>query len=113
MSYPIFLFLLNNIQYTELTKYKEKIYKLLDNIIIVNLRAEYRWIGLLCAPSINHFNPIIFNSIGLSINNNFTPNNIYYHDGMLNNGCINALKDGEDWKNIGIPYIVLCKKIEA
>ena len=43
-------------------------------------------------------NTIVFNPIGISIDKKFTPNNIYYHDGMLNNGCIMALKKGEDWK---------------
>ena len=113
VSYPLFLFILFDFQYTELAKYKEKIYKLLEEKIILNLRTEYRLIGMICAPHINHYNTIIFNPIGQSINKNFTANNIYYHDGMLNNGCIIALKDGEDWKNIGIPYIVLYKKIEA
>ena len=30
---------------------------------------------------------------------------------MFNNGNIMSLKLGEDWKSIGIPYIVLYKKI--
>ena len=31
---------------------------------------------------------------------------------MHNNGHIEFLKKGEDWKDIGIPYIVLYKLIE-
>ena len=34
------------------------------------------------------------------------------NDGMCNNSCIVALKKGEDWKNKGIPYIALYKKLE-
>ena len=45
------------------------------------------------------------------LNTNFTANNIYYLDGMLNNGRISTLKIGEDWKRIGISYIVLYKKL--
>ena len=45
------------------------------------------------------------------INSQLTPNNIYFHDGMFNDGSITALKKGEDWKNVGIPYIILYKKL--
>lgn len=31
---------------------------------------------------------------------------------MLNNGNIVAIKKGEDWKNVGIPYIAVYKKLE-
>ena len=47
------------------------------------------------------------------INNKFTQNKIYYHDGMKNGGKIMELKEGEDWKEIGIPYLVINKKIEV
>ena len=112
LSYPVFLFLLFDFQYNELTNYKDKIYKLLKDKITLNFRTEYRLIGIIGAPKINHYNAIIFNPMGPSINKKFTQNNIYYHDGMLNNGCIISLKKGEDWKNIGIPYIALYKKVE-
>ena len=102
LSYPVFLFLLFDFQYSELTNYKDKIYKLLKDKITLNFRTEYRLIGIIGAPKINHYNAIIFNPMGPSINKKFTPNNIYYHDGMLNNGCIISLKKGEDWKSIGI-----------
>ena len=111
LNFPKFLFILFDFQYSELSKYKEKIYKLLEDKIILMLRTEYKLIGLINAPSINHYNTIIFNPLGRSINKYFTPNNIYYHDGMCNNGCIVALKKGEDWKNKGIPYIALYKKL--
>ena len=61
---------------------------------------------------IYHFNIVIFIPIGLTINYYFTHNNIYYHDGLRNKGRINALKEEENWKNIGIPNIVLYKKLD-
>ena len=49
--------------------------------------------------------------MGLINNFYLNSNNIYHHDGMLNDGCIIPLKKGEDWKNEGIPYIALYKKL--
>ena len=112
LNFPKFLFILFDFQYSELSKYKEKIYKLLEDKIILMLRSKYKLIGLINAPSINHYNTIIFTPIERSTNKYFTLNNIYYHDYMCNNGCIVALKKGEDWKNKGIPYIALYKKLE-
>ena len=109
-SYPEFLFILFDFQYSELVKNKENIYKLLDNTIAFNLKTEYKLVGIIAAPKNNHYNAIIFNPIGV-LNTNFTANNIYYHDGMINNGRISTLKMGEDWKKIGIPYIALYKKL--
>ena len=112
MSYPVFLFLLFDFQYSELVKYKDNIYKLLDDKIALNIKIDYKLIGLIAAPSKNHYNTIIFNPLGSTINSYFSSNNIYYHDGMLNDGHILALNKGEDWKKIGIPYIALYKKLE-
>ena len=110
-SYPIFLFLLFDFQFSELTQYKDKIYKLVENTVALNIRLEYKLVGLISALKRNHYNTIIFNPIGSTIVPKFTANNIYYHEGMLNNGNITFLKLGEDWKSIGIPYIALYKKI--
>ena len=85
---------------------------MLEDKITLNLRTEYWLKGIICAPKGNHYNTIVFNPIGISIDKKLTPNNIYYHGGILNNGSIMALKNGEDWKKIGIPYIALYKKIE-
>lgn len=112
VSYPIFIFILFDFQYSDLVKNKNNIFKLIGDNIILNIKAEYRIVGIICAPTINHFSTIIFNPIGSTINSNFGSNYIYYHDGTLNNGKINVLKESEDWRNIGIPYIVLYKKIE-
>ena len=60
---------------------------------------------------LNNSYAIIFNPIGV-IKSYYSANNIYYHDGMLNDGHILALNKGEDWKKIGIPYIALYKKLE-
>ena len=66
---------------------------------------------MIAAPGRNHYNTIIFNPTGHTINSNFTPNNIYFHDRMLNEGNIIALIEGENWKEKGIPYIVVYKKL--
>ena len=73
------------------------------------LKIEYKLIGIITAPKINHHNIIIFNPMGLINNINLSLNNIYYRGEMLNDGCIISLKKGENWKNIGIPYILCIK----
>ena len=39
-SYPTFLFILFDFQFSELNLYKDKIYKLVDNILAFNIRLE-------------------------------------------------------------------------
>ena len=63
-------------------------------------------------PSFNRYNIIIFNPVGLLINTNFNPSKIYYHDSLDNNGKIAEIDENMNWKNFGIPYIVLYEKIE-
>ena len=109
-TYPEFLFILFDFQYSDLVKNKDNIFNLLDSKIAFNLKTEYKLVGIIAAPKNNHYNAIIFNPIGV-LNTAFSANNIYYHDGMLNNGRITTLKVGEDWKRIGIPYIALYKKL--
>ena len=104
-----FIFLnINNINNTNifnvlLSKYKE--------IINMHLNAEkYQdkliLVKLIRTPFRNHYNTIIFNSLESTTNSSFSSDNIYYHDGMKNGGNIVTLKQGDDWKKIGIPYIV-------
>ena len=68
-------------------------------------------IGIITVPVKNHYNTIIFNPIGITINQYFKNNYIYYHDGLLNNGKITVLNKGEDWHHIGISYIIIYKKL--
>ena len=75
-SYPIFLFLLFEPQFSELNRHKDKIYKLLDNTIAFNIRLEYKLVGIIRAPKRNHYNTIIFNPICSTIDPKFTANNI-------------------------------------
>ena len=112
ISYPNFIFLIFDFQYTELNKNKAQIYKLIEDRLVLNLDAEYKLSGIISVPSFNHYNTIIFNPIGLSINTNFNPSKIYYHDGLDNNGKIAEIDENMNWKDIGIPYIVLYKKID-
>ena len=37
---------------------------------------------------------------------------IYYHDGKKNNGKIDMLQSGVDWKDLGIPYILVYELIK-
>ena len=91
---------------------KEQIFKLIVDHLVLNINAEYKLSGIIAAPSYNHYNTIIFNPIGLTINSHFTPDKIYYHDGLDNHGNIEQINENMDWKNKGIPYIVLYKKYE-
>ena len=76
--------------------YKDKILNLIEEKIVLNINVEYKLIGIISVPNRNYYNTIIFNPIGSAIDSHFTANNIYYHDCMLNNDHIEAIKDGED-----------------
>ena len=111
ISYPIFIFFLFDFQYPELSSFKNNIYKLVEEKVVLNLKEEYKLLGLIAVPKRNHYNTIIFNPIGQNIINKFTQNKKYYYDGMKNGGKIVELNEGEDWKEIGISYMVQYKKI--
>ena len=70
---------------------------------------EYHLVGIIAAPKANHFNCIVFNPLGKTFDPYFKSNNIYYNDCEKNNGKITSLSKDYDWKNLGIPYIVLYK----
>ena len=110
-EFPIFIFLLFDFQYSDLYKYKDNIYKLIEETITLSINAEYKLLGVIAAPNYNHYNTIIFNPIGQTIHNSFTPNKIYYHDEMKNKRKIMSITNGTDWRSLGIPYIVLYKKL--
>ena len=90
--------------FSDLIKYKEIIFKLVEEKIILNFNLEYKLISFISCPYYNHYNAIIFNPIGSNIDQHFTSNCIYYHDGTKNEGRITKLNANEDWYNIGIPY---------
>ena len=71
------MFLLFDFQYTKLELYKAQIYKLVEKKLTLNIKVEYKHIGMIAAQSINHYNTIIFSPIGQAINPNFIPTNIY------------------------------------
>ena len=101
-SYPNYLIILFDMAYPELVKYKDNIFKLTEKLK-----------GLISLPSFNHYICIIFNPIGRIINHFFKASNIYYHDGKENNGKIAMIKSGDDWKNLGIPYILVYELIKC
>ncbi len=96
-------------QFDELEIYKNDIFSINENKILLNIKVEYNLVGIIAAPKANHFNSIIFNPLGKTIDSYFKSNFIYYHDGEKNNGKVTSLGKNEDWKNLGIPYIVLYK----
>ena len=101
--------MLFDFQFSDLYKFRDQIFKLIEEKLVLNTYIEYKLSGIIAAPSYNHYSTIIFNPMGSTINSHFTPNYIYYHDGMLNNGKIMPISEGLDWKTLGIPYIVFYK----
>ena len=112
ISQPEIIFLLFDFPYSELNKLKNKIYDLIEDKIVFTINTEYKLSGIIAVPSQNHYNTIIFNPMGLTINKEFTPDKIYYHDGLHNNGMIMQIKENMNWRNVGIPYVVLYEKID-
>ena len=80
-SYPKTLFVLFDMAFSDLIKYKDVIFKLVEEKIILNFNVEYKLAGIISCPYYNHCNAFIFNPIGSNIDQNFTSNFIYYHDG--------------------------------
>ena len=85
--------------YSDLVNDKDNIFNLTQDKLILNLQKEYKLKGMISLPSFNHYICIIFNPIGRIINEYFKANNIYYHDGKKNNGKIDMLQSGVDWKD--------------
>ena len=56
---------------------------------------------------INHYNSIIFNSSWIKINLKLNCNIIYQYEGLINNGIITALMEGEDWYSFDYAYIII------
>ena len=65
--------MLFDFQYSDLYKYKDNIYQLIEETITLSINAEYKLLGVIAAPNYNHYNTIIFNPIGQTIHNSFTP----------------------------------------
>ena len=102
ISYPEFIFILFDFQYSELNKFNDQNFKLIEEKLVLNINTEYKLSGIIAAPSYNHYNTIVFNPIGITINSNFWANNNYYHDGTLNNGNNMSITEEMDWKSLGI-----------
>ena len=73
--------ILFDVSYSDLLKYKENIFKISEDKIILNLNIEYKLKGIIAVPSFNHYCCIIFNPRGNYVKNYFQSNLIYYHDG--------------------------------
>ena len=61
------MFLLFDFQYNELNIYKNDIFNIIEEKIILNIKVEYDLVGIIAAPKANHFNCIIFNPLGKNI----------------------------------------------
>ena len=72
---------------------------------MLNVDAEYKLSGIIEVPSSNIYNIIIFNHVGLTINKTFSPNKIYFHNGLYNDGNIVENTENKDLKEIGIIII--------
>ena len=95
MKYSDKMFLLFDMQFDELHSNKDMIYKIVEDKIVLKLNYEYKLVGIIAAPKPNHFNAIIFNPLGNTIDTHFKRNLIYYHDGLINEGLIIPLKEGK------------------
>ena len=112
-SFPYYLIALFDMAYSELEKYKDNIFKLTEDALILNVQKEYELKGMISLPLFNHYICISFNPIGKIINEYFKASNIYYHDGNTNNGKIDMIKSVDDWKDLGIPYILVYELIKC
>ena len=111
-NFSNFLFIIFDMEYIDLETEKNDIYKFVEDILILGYQIEYKLEGIISCPFFDHYNCIIFNPRGKTIDSNFNSNLNYYHDGLKNNGKITSLKDSKEWKLIGLPYILIYKKID-
>ena len=51
-----------------------------EDELFLNFNLSYKMIGIITVPVKNHYNTIIFNPMGITINQYFKANYIYYHD---------------------------------
>ena len=56
VSYPNYIFLIFDFQYSELKNNKAQIFKLIEDPIVLNLDVEYKLSGIISVPSFNHQN---------------------------------------------------------
>ena len=90
ISYPKILFVLFDMAFSDLLNYKDSIFKLVEEKNNI-FNVEYKLSGIISCPYYNHYNTIIFNPLVSNIDQYFTSNYIYYHDGTKNEGRITKL----------------------
>ena len=66
-----------DMSFSELEKYKDNIFQLAEDKLILNIQKEYKLKGMISLSSFDHYICIIFNPIGRTINEYFKANNIY------------------------------------
>ena len=97
--------------FRELEQYKQNIFQMTEEYIVLNINKKYKLRGIISVPYINHYICIIFNPRGILVNQYFKSNLIYYHDGNENGGKLREIRSNEDWKKLGIPYILVYELI--
>ena len=70
-SYPNYLIVLFDMSNSELENYKDNIFKLTGDKLILNFPKEYKLKSMISLPSSDHYICIIFNPIGRNINEYF------------------------------------------
>ena len=88
VEYPKFMFLLFDFQYNELNIYKNDIFNIIEEKIILNIKVEYNLVGIKAAPKANHFNCIIFNPIGKSFEPYFRVYVAYFLLSLLSSNVV-------------------------
>ena len=78
--------------FSDLQNYKDSIFKLIEEKIILNFNVEYKLSEIISCPYYNHYNTIIFNPLG----SNIASNCINYHNGTKNEGRITKLNTNKD-----------------
>ena len=73
-EYPKFMNILFDMSCSDLLKYKENIFKISEDKIILNLNIEYKLKGIIAVPSFNHYCCIIFNPRGNYVKDYFQSN---------------------------------------
>ena len=54
--------------YEELEQYKQNIYNMTEDELFLKFNLSYKMIGIITVPVKNHYNTIIFNPMGITIN---------------------------------------------
>lgn len=110
-SYHYVLFVLFDLDYNDLINNKNNIISYCKDNLSFEENINYKLMGIICAPMINHFICIIFNFQGLNSKFLMKNGSNYIHDGCNNEGKIIEVSGNiKDILFIHIPYILIFRK---